>query len=432
MSSRCCRTPRRRRWCASRSSRSAPNTPRKSPHQEEVLRQERDTLQRQQAIAVAGGAQPEGPRVPGKGQRARPQRAGKRQALEKSNAEALEKIQEVMLKIITDIAKDRKANLVFQRSELVLFDQGFDVTDEVLQKLDEQLPTMTVNFVAPVAAMPRPAAAPTPAAPPSRQPRRRNRAGLRLGRGVRRWPTPAFSIAPGPFARRAGGAERGAAARRRRRRPPVRRCRAARDGRARRCDLSRQPQIYRRLRAARAPARRSSTSAIGGARAGGDGAADRRAIPTRRLRGRRRPSIRQPPVVPRRAPTRGHRSDGDGPGDCAIGANVVIEAGRAARRALPDRRQCGDRRRGRARRRLPDRRQRHAQPLPDRRARRAASRRAHRPGRVSASRRIAAGPVKVPQLGRVIIGDDVDIGANTTIDRGSGHDTVIGAGHDDR
>ena len=37
-------------------------------------------------------------------------------------------------------------------------------------------------------------------------------------------------------------------------------------------------------------------------------------------------------------------------------------------------------------------------------------------------------PVKVPQLGRVVIGDDVDIGANTTIDRGSGPDTVIGAG----
>jgi len=39
-----------------------------------------------------------------------------------------------------------------------------------------------------------------------------------------------------------------------------------------------------------------------------------------------------------------------------------------------------------------------------------------------------AGPVKIPQLGRVIIGDDADIGANTTIDRGSGHDTVIGPG----
>jgi UDP-3-O-[3-hydroxymyristoyl] glucosamine N-acyltransferase len=37
-------------------------------------------------------------------------------------------------------------------------------------------------------------------------------------------------------------------------------------------------------------------------------------------------------------------------------------------------------------------------------------------------------PVKVPQLGRVLIGDDVEIGANTTIDRGAGPDTVIGSG----
>ena len=34
----------------------------------------------------------------------------------------------------------------------------------------------------------------------------------------------------------------------------------------------------------------------------------------------------------------------------------------------------------------------------------------------------------VPQLGRVMIADDVEIGANTTIDRGSAQDTVIGAG----
>jgi len=34
----------------------------------------------------------------------------------------------------------------------------------------------------------------------------------------------------------------------------------------------------------------------------------------------------------------------------------------------------------------------------------------------------------VPQLGRVILEDDVEIGANSTIDRGSAQDTVIGAG----
>jgi UDP-3-O-[3-hydroxymyristoyl] glucosamine N-acyltransferase len=37
-------------------------------------------------------------------------------------------------------------------------------------------------------------------------------------------------------------------------------------------------------------------------------------------------------------------------------------------------------------------------------------------------------PRKIPQIGRCIIGDDVEIGANTTIDRGSIDDTVIGAG----
>lgn len=35
--------------------------------------------------------------------------------------------------------------------------------------------------------------------------------------------------------------------------------------------------------------------------------------------------------------------------------------------------------------------------------------------------------VKIPQLGRVVIGDDVEIGANTTIDRGALDDTIIGS-----
>ncbi len=40
----------------------------------------------------------------------------------------------------------------------------------------------------------------------------------------------------------------------------------------------------------------------------------------------------------------------------------------------------------------------------------------------------AQGFITVPQLGRVVLEDDVEIGANTTIDRGSVQDTVIGAG----
>jgi UDP-3-O-[3-hydroxymyristoyl] glucosamine N-acyltransferase len=39
-----------------------------------------------------------------------------------------------------------------------------------------------------------------------------------------------------------------------------------------------------------------------------------------------------------------------------------------------------------------------------------------------------SGHQKVPQIGRVIVQDDVEIGANTTIDRGALRDTVIGEG----
>lgn len=38
------------------------------------------------------------------------------------------------------------------------------------------------------------------------------------------------------------------------------------------------------------------------------------------------------------------------------------------------------------------------------------------------------GPQKVPQLGRVVIGNDVEIGSSTTVDRGAMGDTVIGDG----
>lgn len=133
-------------------------------HQEDLLRRERDNLQRQQASLTPQQLSQKGREFQQKVNDLDRDVQSKRQALEYSNEEALKKIQGVMLHIITDIAKNRKANLVLQRSELVLFDQSFDVTDEVLQRLDEQLPTLTVNFVTPTPAdQPAAAAAAAPA-----------------------------------------------------------------------------------------------------------------------------------------------------------------------------------------------------------------------------------------------------------------------------
>ena len=136
-------------------------------HQEEALRAERDTIQRQQASLSADALNQEGRKFQQKLDDLQRNVQGKREALEKSNGEALSKIQQEMLKIIADIAKERKTNLVLQRSDIVLFDQSFDATDEVLQKLDEQMPTLTVNFVAPT---PPPAPTPTDAAAPPAAP----------------------------------------------------------------------------------------------------------------------------------------------------------------------------------------------------------------------------------------------------------------------
>lgn len=130
--------------------------------QEEQLRHERDVLQRQQASLSPAALNQKGREFQAKVNELDRSVQAKRQALERSNAEALQKIQSSMLKIITEIAKQRHANLVFQRGELVLFDQGFDITDEVLQKLDQQLPKLTVNFVAPVEASPPAKAAAAP------------------------------------------------------------------------------------------------------------------------------------------------------------------------------------------------------------------------------------------------------------------------------
>jgi Skp family chaperone for outer membrane proteins len=130
--------------------------------QEETLRTERDTLQRQQASMSPETLNKKGREFQQKVNDLDRDVQSKRAALEKSNNDALTRIQQTMLKIIADIARQRRANLVLQRTDLVLFDQSFDVTDEVMQKLDEELPVLTVNFATPV---PVPASSTGPAEP---------------------------------------------------------------------------------------------------------------------------------------------------------------------------------------------------------------------------------------------------------------------------
>ena len=134
-----------------------------------------------------------------------------------------------------------------------------------------------------------------------------------------------------------------------------------------------------------------------------------------------------PPVVPRRAPSAIIDPRATVPEDCEIGAHVVIEAGArlgarcqiGANTVIGPAAELGEDCRIGANVTL-------SHCLIGARVVLHPGVRIGQPGFGFAPD--APGPVKIPQLGRVIIGDDVDIGANTTIDRGSGHDTVIGPG----
>lgn len=86
------------------------------------------------------------------------------EASDSSEKEILKKI----VGIVDDIAKEKGTSLVLQRNQLVKFDQSRDITEAVLKKLDEDLPTLTVNFVPPAAA-----AAPTPSASAAPTPKKK-------------------------------------------------------------------------------------------------------------------------------------------------------------------------------------------------------------------------------------------------------------------
>jgi outer membrane protein len=78
----------------------------------------------------------------------------KREILARTNQTAMKQVVDKMLVIVSDIATERKANIVLPKSEVVLVDKGLDITEETMKKLDQVLPAVTVKLesAAPMAA----------------------------------------------------------------------------------------------------------------------------------------------------------------------------------------------------------------------------------------------------------------------------------------
>jgi outer membrane protein len=70
----------------------------------------------------------------------------KRQALQQTYSESMTKVENAAMQIVSDIAKERKANMVLAKAALLYQTDGLDITAEVTRRLDEKLPTMVVTL----------------------------------------------------------------------------------------------------------------------------------------------------------------------------------------------------------------------------------------------------------------------------------------------
>lgn len=67
-------------------------------------------------------------------------------ALDRARSEAVLRVRQVLFEVVRDLAKERGANIVVQKSALVWADEeGMERTDEALRRLDTALPSVEIN-----------------------------------------------------------------------------------------------------------------------------------------------------------------------------------------------------------------------------------------------------------------------------------------------
>lgn len=69
-----------------------------------------------------------------------------RQAMQQSYTDAMTKIENAALKIIANVAKERKANMVVAKAALLYLAGGIDVTAEVTRRLNQSLPSIALKL----------------------------------------------------------------------------------------------------------------------------------------------------------------------------------------------------------------------------------------------------------------------------------------------
>lgn len=70
----------------------------------------------------------------------------KKLAVDKALATSLENIQKTVLDITKQVAAEKKISLVLSSAQVLHAEASLDITEEVLKRLNQKLPTVSVNF----------------------------------------------------------------------------------------------------------------------------------------------------------------------------------------------------------------------------------------------------------------------------------------------
>jgi Skp family chaperone for outer membrane proteins len=70
----------------------------------------------------------------------------RRKVLDQGFTDSMNEVRSSLLDIVQDVARERGANLVLTKQQALWADKEFDVTDEVLDRLNKKLPQVTVKL----------------------------------------------------------------------------------------------------------------------------------------------------------------------------------------------------------------------------------------------------------------------------------------------
>lgn len=113
--------------------------------QEDELQKARADLERQRATLPPDQFETKGRQFQQRLQELDRSVQAKQKAWQAVYSEAMNKIEESALQVVAEIAAEHQANLVIQKAAVIFGKDGFDITADAMQRLDQRLPAVTVN-----------------------------------------------------------------------------------------------------------------------------------------------------------------------------------------------------------------------------------------------------------------------------------------------